>query len=72
MLFPEEKHCDIFQIFSLLFSYVPFSSLFLSSTHLSILFALVAFLSLAEGFLHNRFSWLSEIFERNSLLASLS
>lgn len=72
MLFTEGRHCEFFQIVSLLFSYVQFSSLFSSSTHLSILLALVVFLSLAESFLPNRFSWLNKIFEGNSLLASLS
>lgn len=71
-LFSEGKHCEFFQIFSLLFSYVQFCSLFSSSTHFSILLALVVFLSWAEGFLPNRFSWLNKSLERNSLLASLS
>lgn len=72
MLFPEGKHWEFFQIFSLLFSYIQFSYLFPFSTHLSILLALVVFLSLAEGFYLIDFPGRIQFFERNSLLASLS
>lgn len=69
--FPRESICDVFRLCSLLFLYtIPFlvflfyTSLFSQALHF--------FLSLAEGFLPDRFSWLNRMLRRNALPVSFS